>query len=82
MLFQSKRHHERTILEKTEQRVLSRCETREQVDHFRGHRLTDEKRRVKFLDARGSPAVISFRSIEKGDERSRINDGLHRARSP
>ena len=82
MLFKPKRHHQRTILEKVEQRVLGLWKTREQIDRFRDDRLTNEKRRVQFLDALGSPTMISFRSIEERDQRPRINDGLHRARSP
>jgi hypothetical protein len=82
MLFKPKRHHKRTILEKIEQRVLGLWETREQIHRFRENRLTNEKRRVKFLDALSGLTMISFRSIEKGDQRPRINDGLHRARSP
>jgi hypothetical protein len=41
------------------------------------YRLTDEERRFKF----GNPAVVTFRSVKKGDERPRFNDGGHRALS-
>ena len=82
MLLQSKRNGERTILEKAKQRILGLRKTREQIDRFGKHRLADKKRRVQRLDTRGSPKMMSFRSIEKRDERSSISDGLHRARSP
>ena len=45
-------------------------------------RFTDEEWRFGFFDALGKPAMVSFRSVEKGDERPRINDGRHRGRSP
>ena len=82
MLLQSKRHHDGAILEKPEQRILSPWETREQVGRFSEHRLADEQRGVKFLDACGNSEMRSFRSIEEGNQRACINDGLHRARKP
>ena len=74
--------HDGAVLEQSEQRALSSRETREQVGRFSEYRLTDEHRGVEFLDACGGPEMKSFRSIEEGDPRPRINDGLHRARSP
>src|SRR5665213_4034308 len=82
VLVQSKRHHEGAIPEQPEQRVLSHWETREQVGPFSEYRLADEQRGVKFPDARGGLEVKSFGSIKESDQRLRINDGSHRARSP
>jgi hypothetical protein len=65
---------ERTILKKPEQRILRPRETGEQMHCFGQHRLTHEKGRVQLFDSRNYPAMVLFRSIEKSDKRSRIND--------
>ena len=81
MLLQSKPHHDGAILEKAEQRILRLREPGEQKERLCQHRLADQKGCVEFLDTRGHPTVISFRSIEEGDQRPRINDRLRRARN-
>jgi hypothetical protein len=80
MLLDLECNAERTILKEFEQGILCPRVTPEQMDGFCEHRLADEERGFKFFDALGNPAVVSFRSVEKGDERARINDSGHRGR--
>ena len=82
MVIHAKRHHERAIPQQPKQCVLRPWEAREQIHRLREYRLADEERRVQFLDAGGSPEMMSLRPIEESDKRSGINDGLHHARSP
>src|SRR5579872_78906 len=75
MLVDPKRDVERAIFDERQHGVLCLVKAREQEHRLREHRLTDEKRRVELLDALSDPAVVTFRSIEKGDQRSGVNDG-------
>lgn len=52
-----------------------------QIHRFRKNRFTDEKGGLDLFDTRGDPAMVSFRTIEKGDKRPRINDCGHLGRS-
>ena len=82
VVFEPERQFKGSILAKSKQRILGSWEASEKIDRFGEHRLANNQRRVKLLDVLRGPMVEAFRSIEKGDERSGINDGLHRARSP
>jgi hypothetical protein len=82
MLVDAECNAERTIPKKPEQRILRPRETGEQMHCFGQHRLTHKKGRVQLFDSRNYPRMILFRSIEKSDVRSRINDcGAHRGQN-
>ena len=83
MLIEPECDPECAIFEKFEQRILRPCVTGEQIHCLGEYRLTDEKRCVEFFDALCNPSMLSFRSVEKGDQRPGINDGDgHFCRSP
>jgi len=56
--------------------------TPEQMCGLCEHRFTNEKGCFESFDMLDNPAVVSFRPIEKSNERPGINDGRHRGRSP
>ena len=71
------------VRDESEQGVLRSGITREQIHRLGQHWFADEERCIKFVDAVRDPSVMLFRSIEKSDERSSVNDsGGHRGRSP
>jgi hypothetical protein len=78
MLINSKGNAERTILKKLEQGVLCPRITRQQINRLREHRLTDKERRFELLDTLDNPTMVSFRPVEKGGQRPRVNDGRYR----
>src|SRR5581483_4521752 len=75
MLLDAKGDVERAIFDERQHGVLCLAIAREQEHRLREHRLAHEERRVELIDALGDPAVVTFCPIEKGDQRSGVNDG-------
>jgi hypothetical protein len=82
MLLNVERDAERAIFEKPEYCLLRPGKRRKQMHRLGEHRLTHEKRRVELLDSLGYPALMTFRPVQKSEQRSRINNGgAHAGRS-
>src|ERR1700730_10519411 len=82
MFFDLERNSERTILDELKQSILCATMTPEQIHGLREHRLTHQEWRIEFLYAPNDPGVVPLGTTDKSDQRSRVNDGEHRDRSP
>lgn len=82
MLLYLECHLEHTIVEESQQGVLCIRITSKQIEGLCEHWFTNEEWSFEPRDVLDHPAVMSFRSVEKSNERPGINDGRHRGQSP